>query len=155
MSMPGSMKHRHRVHAYITHGKRLLVFEHTDFPEAGIQVPAGTVQNGESPEVAVLREAEEETGLVGLQLVSELGNFQHDMREFGLEEIQHASFYHLQCNNTPPERWRHDETDGGIRDPIRFELYWAAAPADVPELKNLDGAMLGELYQRLGVSGLA
>ena len=86
--MPGSMKYRYRVHAYITHGERLLVFEHTDFPEAGIQVPAGTVQIGESPEVAVLREAREETGLVGLQLVGELGHFQHDMREFGLEEIQ-------------------------------------------------------------------
>ena len=130
------------------------MFEHTDFPEASIQVPAGTVGNGESTEVAVLREAEEETGLVGLQLVSELGNFRHDMSEFGLEEIQHAWFYHLRCNETPPERWRHDETNGGIGNPIRFELYWVSVPAEVPELNALDGAMLGKLYERMGVSGI-
>ena len=37
----------HKVFAYITHRDRLLVFRHTDFPEAGIQVPAGTVLKDE------------------------------------------------------------------------------------------------------------
>lgn len=66
------MKFRHRAHAYITHGSRSLVFEHVD-SEAGIQVPAGPVKDGEAPEVAVMREAREETGLDGLRFVSELG----------------------------------------------------------------------------------
>ncbi|MEZ4865356.1 MAG: NUDIX domain-containing protein [Caldilineaceae bacterium] len=39
---------------------QLLLFEH---PTAGIQVPAGTVEAGEAPATAALREAQEETGL--------------------------------------------------------------------------------------------
>lgn len=54
---------RHKVFAYFTHSHRLLVFRHADFPEAGIQVPAGTVQPDENSDEAVLREVYEETGL--------------------------------------------------------------------------------------------
>ena len=45
-----------KVLAYVTRGDRLLVFKHRDFPEAGLQVPAGTIEEGESPHDAVLRE---------------------------------------------------------------------------------------------------
>jgi 8-oxo-dGTP pyrophosphatase MutT (NUDIX family) len=38
----------------------LLLFEH---PYAGIQFPAGTVEPGEAPEAAAVRETYEETGL--------------------------------------------------------------------------------------------
>jgi 8-oxo-dGTP pyrophosphatase MutT (NUDIX family) len=41
----------------------LLLFEH---PSAGIQVPAGTVEEGEDPQTAAMREAGEESGLSGL-----------------------------------------------------------------------------------------
>ncbi len=41
-------------------GHDLLLFEH---PNAGIQIPAGTVEDGETPEQAVIREVNEETGL--------------------------------------------------------------------------------------------
>ena len=34
----------------------MLVFTHVDYPEAGRQVPEGTVMPGESPEAAMLRE---------------------------------------------------------------------------------------------------
>src|SRR6187549_737077 len=44
----------------------LLVFQH---PQAGVQLPAGTVEPGEAPEDAVLREVEEETGLSAVVLV--------------------------------------------------------------------------------------
>ena len=128
------------------------MFQHTDFPDAGIQVPAGTVRDNEAPEVAVMREATEETGLKGLLLLGELGNFQHDIRGFGVEEIQDAWFYHLQCDETPPDRWHHDETHGSTGDPIRFELYWVLIPGGVPELIALNGAMLGKLYEQLSIT---
>ena len=48
---------KHKVFAYITYHHRLLVFSHPFAPEAGIQVPAGTIKADEPPEAAVLREA--------------------------------------------------------------------------------------------------
>lgn len=56
-----------KVTAFVTCGSgdelRLLLFEH---PSAGIQIPAGTVEEGETPEEAARREVAEETGLVAL-----------------------------------------------------------------------------------------
>lgn len=101
--------HKNKVVAYITHGDRLLVFRHTQFPEAGIQVPAGTVEEGEDPDVAVLREATEETGLTDLDLVSLLGEQVRDMSDYGRDEIHHRRFYHVRCTGDPPVTWRHLE----------------------------------------------
>ena len=52
-------------------GPDLLLFEH---PSAGIQVPAGTVEQGEDPQAAALREGREESGLKGLKLEAYLGS---------------------------------------------------------------------------------
>ncbi len=63
-----------KVTAFITRstprGDELLLFEH---PYAGIQIPAGTMEPGETPEQAALREAREETGLTGLTVSRLLG----------------------------------------------------------------------------------
>lgn len=50
--------------------KELLVFQH---PTAGVQLPAGTVERGESVEEAAYREVAEETGLTDVQLVQHIG----------------------------------------------------------------------------------
>ena len=49
------MNIRHRAYAYVTKGRRLLLFTHPEAPEAGIPVPAGTIEAGESPAEAVMR----------------------------------------------------------------------------------------------------
>lgn len=58
-----------KVTAFVTRrteqGTDLLLFEH---PYAGIHIPAGTVEAGETPRQAVLREAAEETGLARLSV---------------------------------------------------------------------------------------
>ena len=56
---------KRKAYAYITYEDRLLVFSHPHAPEAGIQVPGGTLNDDERPEDAVTREAREETGLTG------------------------------------------------------------------------------------------
>ncbi|WP_437292815.1 NUDIX hydrolase [Sorangium sp. So ce426] len=112
--------------AYITNGGRLLVFEHADFPEAGLQVPAGTILPGEPPDTAVVREAREETGLGAFSAVEFIGTSEFDARRMGKEEMHLRHFFHLPVVAPVPERWRHHERDGsdGAREPIAFDLYW-------------------------------
>src|SRR5690348_1137792 len=128
---------KQKVFAYITHQNRLLTFRHPFSPEAGIQVPAGTLEAGERPEEGVLREAREETGLTGLVLDRLLGEQERDMSDFGHEEIHHRYFYHLRYQGQPPETWQHEEispSDGPEENPILFEFFWAPLPDGVPEL---------------------
>lgn len=52
-------------------GHDLLLFQH---PSAGIQIPAGTVEAGEEPEAAAMRETTEETGLGDFAALRYLGS---------------------------------------------------------------------------------
>jgi ADP-ribose pyrophosphatase YjhB (NUDIX family) len=127
----------------------LLVFRHPDAPEAGIQVPAGTVEANERLENAVLREAFEETGLDNLMLVCLLGEQERDMSDFGSDEIHHRHFYHLRCQGYPPATWQHEErspSDNPAQTPILFEFFWAALPHAVPVLIADHGIMLPQLF---------
>ena len=140
-----------KVFAYITHRNRLLVFRHTDFPDAGIQVPAGTVLPNEDLTIAVLREALEETGLQDLVIKAYLGEQVRNMQDVGKDEIHHRYFFHLLCSEDPAEQWQHDETspsDGGT-SPIRFEFFWAQMPDQIPELIADHGIMLSILDKLL------
>ena len=141
----------HKVVAYITNRGRLLVFAHPLSPEAGIQVPAGTLRDGEDPEVGVLREAWEETGLDGLRLVRFLGEVTRDMSDVYRDELHHRRFYHLACPGNPPDRWRHFEEDpsDGSPGPIPFDFFWARLPDEVPELIAGHGALLPRLLASL------
>ncbi|HEX9494389.1 MAG TPA: NUDIX domain-containing protein [Candidatus Limnocylindria bacterium] len=51
-----------KVLCYVVRDGRLLVFDHRDHPDAGVQVPAGTLHDGEDPAAGAVRETEEETG---------------------------------------------------------------------------------------------
>lgn len=135
--------------AYVTHGARLLVFEHADFPAAGIQVPAGTVADGEDPATAVLREAFEETGLSGLTLNAFLGSDRVDMHRHGRDEIHERHFFHLLAPADVPQRWHHFEMDASDGSgPLRFALYWVALTA-VPPLAGDQDDWLPRLRETL------
>ena len=140
MSIPEHTK----VIIYITSLKRLLVFRHTDFPEAGIQVPAGTVEAGEDPASAAMREAEEETGLTGLSMSSCLGT---DLVRVTVNDQTvnlQRYFYHLQAPDIVPERWIHYENDpsDGSPSPIEFEFYWVFLAEEITYLAGDQGAFL-------------
>jgi 8-oxo-dGTP pyrophosphatase MutT (NUDIX family) len=147
-------KIKHKVFAYITHGHNLLVFRHLYVPEAGIQVPAGTVEENERSEDAVLREAFEETGLSDLTLGCFLGEQRRDMSDFGLDVVHHRCFYHLLYGGHPAVTWRHEESDpyGGLEpEPIIFEFFWVRLPNDVPPLIADHDKMLPQLLKRLSL----
>lgn len=109
--------HVQKVVCYVIHDGHLLVFTHDTIPLAttGVQVPAGTIEPGETPERAAERELFEETGRIG-RVVQSLGEARYDVRptrdeiavrHFVLMSIQHADV---------TERWRAGErfrSDGG------------------------------------------
>jgi 8-oxo-dGTP pyrophosphatase MutT (NUDIX family) len=145
---PGGEKlmRKEKVVAYITRGDQLLVFSQPNGFEAGIQVPAGTMEPGEKPEEAVLREAFEETGLAGLEIVSFLGDREIDARKSGQNELHQSYFFHLRCTQTAPEQWEHKENHphGSSTEQIIFALYWVNL-SEAPELAAEQGALLDRL----------
>ena len=76
------MEAQRKVTCFVTRGSgedaQLLVHWHTG---AGTQVPAGTVEEGESFDEAAIREVREETDLEGLQLLRRLGSRTSDVPE--------------------------------------------------------------------------
>lgn len=144
---------KYKVLAYITHRGRLLVFSHPHSPEAGIQIPAGTLEEGETPEEGVLREAFEETGLEGLVLNRYLGQTDVNLAHIGRAEIHRRYFFHLLCSNEPPETWQHYELypSEGIESSHLFEFFWADLPGGVPKLAAEQDQMLPELLKLLSL----
>jgi 8-oxo-dGTP pyrophosphatase MutT (NUDIX family) len=115
---------KRKVNAYILHQGCLLVFRHTQFPQAGIQIPAGSVEPGETLEVAVLREAGEETGLTGLSLGTYLGKDRYKIPEQDVVLERH--FFRLHVEPPLPDRWLSYELNpsDGSPAPIEFEFFW-------------------------------
>ena len=141
------MKTRHRAYAYVTHGRRLLLFTQPRSPEAGIQVPAGGVEKDEDPADAALREAYEETGLSGLKMVRFLAQDTRDMRDCGTDQLQYRWFYHVKCIAAPPETWSHGEfaEDGTVVHP--FDYFWADIPEGLPKLVANYDDMIPQLLE--------
>jgi 8-oxo-dGTP diphosphatase len=149
------MIERRKVLTYITCGKRLLVFTQPESPEAGIQVPGGSVEEDESIEVAALREATEETGLAGLRLGRFLGDVHHDLAHYGKDEMHHRHFFHVWCDEEPPATWRHYEFTASDRPaghpPIPFDFYWIDLTDGLPTLIDDMGVYIPQLIALLGL----
>ncbi len=149
------MIERLKVLTYITHGNKLLVFTHPESPEAGIQVPGGTVEPDEQLDEAALRQAIEETGLTGLRLGAFLGDVRLDQSDIGLEEVHHRHFYHIYCDEPSLESWRHYEYTASDRpaghEPIPFDFYWVELPYNDPHLIDTQDAFLPQLIGALGL----
>ncbi len=133
-----------KVVAYATSSDRLLVFEHRDSPEAGLQVPAGTIKDGEPPEEAVLREFFEETGLSDVKCVQFLGRAEYDISPYRYE-IQDRYFFHLEIDESVPSEWVHYEMHDGLSAPTAFCLYWLKLTDDRLNLAAGQGEFLYKL----------
>ena len=111
--------------AYITRRDELLVFRTIKYPESGVQVPSGHPEEGESLEYALIREAEEETGLSGFKLVKYLGRKLYDFTEEGYG-LEWRHFYHLTYDGDTPKEWVHTEKHPSVGpdSELDFLLYW-------------------------------
>ena len=79
----------------------LLLLAHPVHPEAGLQVPAGTIMP-EDPRAAG-RELAEETGPQEFEIARFLGERVHDMRPFGKNEPHHRYFFQVTLTGEAPE----------------------------------------------------
>ncbi len=95
--MNGNLKTRFRrkVVLYATWHKRLLVFTEPEFPEAGTQVPGGTVMDREAIEDGARREFVEETGFAAPAAMTLLGRVTHVYEADGIRHEHARSFFHL------------------------------------------------------------
>lgn len=102
--------------------KELLVFDHMDFPEAGTQVPAGTVDPGESIEKALLREIQEESGLKFEKPENLLGRFKWYRAD--REENHTRNVFELLAPSGLPENWELQVGGSGDDKGLRFRYFW-------------------------------
>ncbi len=110
--------------AYITRGDEILVFLQPDFPEIGLQVPGGTVEQGSS---RPRRCCERYTRRPDSAHFSEsvfLGEREFDARPYGKPEIHRRHFFHLVAPGLPQDRYQHFELHSRLQRPVAFDLFW-------------------------------
>lgn len=138
--------HTEKVVCYVVRAGHLLTFTHDDLPltEVGVQVPAGTIRPGETPEQAALREATEETGLDDLSIVRRLGESRYDISPYRYE-IMHRHFFQLTTSQFPRPPWKAGEPDPEGGGP---ELTWTCRWTPLAQAHVLSGG-LGVMIGRL------
>lgn len=135
-----------KVVCYIVHERHLLVHTHDDVPLTitGVQVPAGSLEDGETPADAAVRELREETGLRG-EIVRYLGVESYDLAP-ARDEIARRHFFELSVAGAGIEdRWSAAESDPAAGSGTHAWTCWWLPLADAHVLAAGLGARLGAL----------
>jgi 8-oxo-dGTP pyrophosphatase MutT (NUDIX family) len=153
---PLPTRFRRKVVLYATLNGRLLVFTEPDHPEAGVQVPGGTVNPGETEEDGARREFIEETGFAAPDRLTRLGDATYAYEAGELRHEHARSFFHLPLDGAYPEKWEWvEQTPDGGEGPIRMAFFFLPLDA-VPELFGGLGTFLRQLRDHIhGADGMA
>lgn len=111
---------------------QLLVFKHKDVPEAGIQVPKGTVKKDETTYDAVIREVKEETGLEEFEVKKLIAEDEWENEDGA---IHHRFFYHIHCTEIADE-WEHHPTGGDEEQGLIFQFFWISSESEVELIRG-------------------
>lgn len=116
-----------KAYAYITRvsdGRlQLLVFQHKNIPEAGIQIPKGTVKEDEDTFSAVIREVQEETGIQTFEVGKLIAS---DYWENDDGAMHNRYFYKIICHEMADE-WEYNPTGGGEEEGLTFQFFWISS----------------------------
>ncbi|MEG0416724.1 MAG: NUDIX domain-containing protein [Erysipelothrix sp.] len=119
-----------KAYGYVTRNieetTQVLVFQHSN-PEAGIQIPKGTVKPNEDTYNAVRREIEEETGLSNFDVVDLIAE---DFWEYDDGIIHNRFFYKITVLNAP-DKWDYQPTGGGDEEGLTFHFFWISSIDEV------------------------
>ncbi|WP_432397584.1 NUDIX domain-containing protein [Pseudarthrobacter sp. L19] len=141
-----------KVVCYVVHDNHLLVFTHDHQPMAltGVQVPAGSINAGESPEVAAVRELFEETGRQG-QVIRHIGVQEYDLRP-GRDEIAVRHYFEMRLTDADiAERWVAGEPDPSHGRSEAVWTCWWIPLTDAHVLAAGFGGLLGSMVAQIPV----
>lgn len=124
---------RQRVACYVTRttvgADELLVFDHAEDDPAdpsGTQIPAGGMARFEAAADAARREVEEETGLVGVTYVDQVGYVELGLNEPGGPAM--TTFVHLAAPDGGASSWDHTVSGDGEDAGLVFRCRWEPLP---------------------------
>ena len=140
----GLCRNRQKSFSYIIRasraGPQLLVFDSLEEP--GLEVPKGSVQPGETPAQAAMREVEEESGLRELTLIGELGV------TLWQDEEQH--FFLFRADVLLPDQFEHVVTGHDGDRGMRYQYRWIEiTPTLSQSLVQGCNAFVGEMMADL------
>ncbi len=125
---------------YITRGDQLYVFRHEN-PEPGMQVPKGSIQPGETPLEAAIREAYEESGLK-LEHRHTLGEV--DMSDT-LWRDEHRHVFWAEVPQETPDTFLHQVT--GDSEDSSMSFFYFLTALERPDLDWNMGVLLHRLVE--------
>ncbi len=113
--------------------RELLVFRH---PLAGVQIPKGTMEPGETIAEAALRELEEESGLALACTPDHIGTWERVLASrIEGDGMPRVHPWHVCLMDAPPglpESWSHCATGSPEEEGLIFDYRWLAIDAALP-----------------------
>jgi 8-oxo-dGTP pyrophosphatase MutT (NUDIX family) len=115
----------------------LLTIEAIEYPEEGIQVPAGRIDYEEDLEDGLRRELAEETGITRARVVRELSDF-----ECRYETFSRNHAFHVVVEEATPDQWEHRVLGKGADAGLTYLCRWVPVSLDLPLWNEGDPMLL-------------
>ncbi len=145
------LRQKVKAHGYIIkefkEEPHLLLFSHRDFPNAGLQVPGGTIAEGEELQIGLLREVKEESGLSEFSSISYLGKSIYIAES--RHELHERHFFQLNYEGEMRSDFFHEVTSGKEDKGLIFHYRWVPL-SDIPNLAADQDCMVSQIeYRRI------